>query len=138
MSWFTLEDEDSCGGASISGTSNGGATFFCQTRLSFEFDFGLIGPSFLTRSSSGSKLSLVEFGRSAPPHLLEVCFAHNDKVEIKCMGSVGGKTPTEPKLYIFSFLALGTLNHDKVDVMCIVLSSYLGDRIRRMSMNVAF
>jgi hypothetical protein len=49
-----------------------------------------------------------------------------------------GKTPTELKLYILSFLALGTLNHDNVDVMCIVLSSYMGDRIRRISMNVAF
>jgi hypothetical protein len=29
-----------------------------------------------------------------------VCSAHQDKVEIKCMGSVGGKTPTEPKLYL--------------------------------------
>jgi hypothetical protein len=98
----------------------------------------LIGPSFLTYSSSGSELSLIEFGGSAPLHLLKVCFAHNDKVEIKCMGSIGGKTPTEPKLYIFSFLALGTLNNDKIDVMCIVLSSDMGDRIRRMSMNVAF
>jgi hypothetical protein len=53
------------------------------------------------------------------------------------MGSVGGKTPIEPKPYIFSFLTLGTLNHDKVDVMCIVLSSFMGDRMRRMSMNVA-
>ena len=45
---FALEDEDSCGGASSSGTSDGGATaFFCQTRLGFEFDFGLIGLSFL-------------------------------------------------------------------------------------------
>ena len=26
--------------------------------------------------------------------LLEVCPAHKDKVEIKCMGSIGGKTPT--------------------------------------------
>jgi hypothetical protein len=68
----------------------------------------------------------------------KVCSAHNDKIEIKCMGSVGGKTPIEPKLYFFSFLALGTLNHDKVDVMCIVLSFYMGDRIKRMSMNVAF
>jgi hypothetical protein len=79
MSWFALEDEDSCGGASISGASNGDATFFCQTRFGFEFDFGLI----------------------APPHLLEVCSAHNNKIEIKCMGSIGGKTPTELKLYIF-------------------------------------
>jgi hypothetical protein len=103
MSWFALEDEDSCGGASISGTFNGGATFFYQTRLDFEFNFGLIGSSFLTCSSSGSELLLVEFGRSTPPHLLEVCSAHNDKVEIKCMGFVGRKTPTEPKLYIFLF-----------------------------------
>jgi hypothetical protein len=44
MSWFALKDENSCGGASFSGASNGGATFFCQTRLGFEFDFGLIGP----------------------------------------------------------------------------------------------
>ena len=49
---------------------------------------------------SNSKLSLVEFGESIPPHLLEVCSTHKDKVEIKCMGSVGGKTPTEPKLYL--------------------------------------
>jgi hypothetical protein len=27
------------------------------------------------------------------------------------MGSIGGKTPTKPKLYFFSFLALGTLNY---------------------------
>jgi hypothetical protein len=78
-------------------------SFFYQTRHGFKFDFGLIGPSFLTCSSSGSELSLIEFGGSAPPHLLEVCFAHNDKVEIKCMGSVGGKTPIEPKHYIFLF-----------------------------------
>ena len=49
------------------------------------------------------------------------------------MGSVGGKTPIEPKLYIFS-LALGTSNHVIVDIMCI--HSYnMGDKIRRMSMN---
>jgi hypothetical protein len=53
------------------------------------------------------------------------------------MCSAGGKTPTEPKLYIF-FLALGTLNYNKVDVMCIVLSSYMSDKIRRMSINVVF
>jgi len=47
VSQFTLEDGDSCGGASSSGASNGGATFFCQTRLDFEFDFGLTGLSFL-------------------------------------------------------------------------------------------
>ena len=68
--------------------------------------------------------------------MLELCFAHEDKVEIKCMGSVGGKTPTEPKLYLF--LALGTLDHDKVDVMCIVHSYNMGDKIRGISMNMAF
>ena len=52
------------------------------------------------------------------------------------MGSVGGKTPTEPKL-IYSSLTLGTSNHVMVDVMCI--HSYnMGDKITRMSINVAF
>ena len=50
---------------------------------------------------AGLELSLVELGGSTPPHLLKVCFAHEDKVEIKCMGSVGGKTPIEPKFYLF-------------------------------------
>ena len=49
---------------------------------------------------SNSKLPLVEFGGSTPHTLLEVCSARKDKVEIKCMGSVGGKTPTKPKLYL--------------------------------------
>ena len=84
----------------------------------------------------GSELSLVEFGGSTPPHLLEVCSTHKDRVEIKCMGSVGGKTPIEPKL-IYSSLTLGTSNHVTVDVMCI--HSYnMDDKIRSMSINVAF
>ena len=75
-------------------------------------------------------------GDRFPHTLLEVCSAHKDKIEIKCLGSVGEKTPTQPKLYLF-FLALGILNHDKVDVMCI--HSYnMGDKIRRMRRNVAF
>ena len=58
-----------------------------------------------------------------------MCSAHKDKVEIKCMGSVGGKTLTEPKLYLFFSLALGTSNHVTIDVMCI--HSYnMGDKIR--------
>jgi hypothetical protein len=36
------------------------------------------------------ELPLVEFGES-PHTLLEVCSTHKDKVEIKCMGSIGGK-----------------------------------------------
>jgi hypothetical protein len=62
----------------------------------------LIGPSFLTCSSSGSELSLIEFGGSAPPYLLEVCSAHNDKVEITCIGYVGGKNTNRTQtLYSF-------------------------------------
>ena len=69
--------------------------------------------------------------------LFEVCPAHKDKVEIKCMGSVGGKTPIKPKLDLFFSLALGTSNYVTVDIMCI--HSYnMGDKIRRMRMNMAF
>jgi hypothetical protein len=32
--------------------------------------------------------------------ILKVCPACKDKAESKCMGSAGGKTPTEPKLSI--------------------------------------
>ena len=39
--------------------------------------------------------------------------------------------------FIYSSVTLGTLDHDRVDVMCI--HSYnMGDKIRRMSINVAF
>jgi hypothetical protein len=40
---------------------------------------------------SNSELPLVEFGDQLPHTLLEVCSAHKEKVEIKCIGSVGGK-----------------------------------------------
>ena len=86
---------------------------------------------------AGSELSLIEFGDQLHHTLLKVCSAHKDKVEIKCMGSIGGKTPTKPKLYLLFFSSLGTLNHVKVDIMCI--HSYnMGDKITRMSINVAF
>jgi hypothetical protein len=51
----------------------------------------------------GSSLPLVEFwGVDKLLYiLLKVCPIHRDKAEIKCMGSVGGKTPTEPKLCSF-------------------------------------
>jgi hypothetical protein len=42
--------------------------------------------------------------------------AHRDKAEIKCMGSVGGKTPIEPKVY--SSLTLGILSKIKLMFMC--------------------
>jgi hypothetical protein len=57
-----------------------------------------------------------------------VCSSHQDKVEIKCKGSVGEKTPTEPKL-IYTSLALGRMNDAKIDVMCIVHSFSMGDKI---------
>ena len=98
--------------------------FSAKAILVLSLDFGLTGSSFLTCSSSlfcvlksticsrnwrhlvciiiaGSELSLVELGGSTPPHLLKVCSAHEDKVEIKCMGSVGEKITTEPKFYLF-------------------------------------
>ena len=65
-----------------------------------------------------------------------MCPAHTNKVEIKCMGSVGGKTPTEPKLYLF-FSNLRHIKQDEVDVIC--LFNYdLGGKIRRLSMNAVF
>ena len=70
------------------------------------------------------------------PHLLKVCSTHKDRVEIKCMGSVGGKTPTEPKL-IYSSLTLGTLSMMKL-MLCTLFIYIMGDKIRRLSMNVAF
>ena len=51
--------------------------------------------------------------------LLEVCSGHKEKVEIKCMGSVGGNSPTEPKLYLFLSI-LKYIEQDEVDVMCFV------------------
>jgi hypothetical protein len=67
---------------------------------------------------SGSKLSLVEIEESTnfSHTLLEVCLAHKDKIEIKCIGSVGGKAPTESKLYLF-FSNLRHIEQDEVDVM---------------------
>jgi len=79
--------------------------------LVLSFDFGL----------TGSDLSLVEiWGINWLSHtLLEVCPTHKDKIEIKCLGSVGEKTPTEPKLYLF-FSNLKHIERDEVDVMCFV------------------
>ena len=76
-------------------------------------------------SLAGSEPLLVEIGESTifPHTLLEVCPAHKDKVEIKCMSSVGGKTPTEPKFY--SFLSnLRHIEYDEVDVyvLCSIMS----------------
>ena len=65
-----------------------------------------------------------------------MCSAHRDKVEIKCMGSVGGKTPIKPKIYLFS-LAIGTLNMIKL-MLCALFSYNMGNKIRKLSMNVAF
>jgi hypothetical protein len=48
--------------------------------------------------------------------LFKVCPAHRDKAEIKCMGSIGGKTPTEPKVY--SSLTFGELSKIILMFMC--------------------
>jgi hypothetical protein len=70
---------------------------------------------------TGSEFSLVEiWGIDELLHtLLEVCHTHKDKVEIKCMCSIGGKTPTEPKLYLF-FSNLRHFEQDEIDGMCFV------------------
>jgi hypothetical protein len=52
----------------------------------------------------------------SPHTLLEMRFAHKDKVKIKCMISIGGKTPIEPEIYSF----FSSLRHDKIDVVYIV------------------
>ena len=58
-------------------------------------------------------------------------------VEIKCMGSVGGKTPTEPKIYLF-FSILRYIGQDDRLMLCALFNYNMGDKIRRLSMNVAF
>jgi hypothetical protein len=70
---------------------------------------------------TGSGPSPIEIGELTvfPLHLLEVCPTHKDKIEIKCMGSIGGKTPREPKLYLL-FSNLGHMEQDEIDVMCFV------------------
>ena len=52
------------------------------------------------------------------------------------MGSIGGKTPSEPK-FPYSSLTLGTLNKTKL-MLCDVFIYIMGDKIRRLCMNVAF
>ena len=78
--------------------------FSAKPILVLSFDFGLAGLEPL----------LVEIRESTifPHTLLEVWPAHKDKIEIKYMGSVGGKTPIDLKLY--SSLTLGTLNKIKL------------------------
>jgi hypothetical protein len=49
--------------------------------------------------------------------LLKVCPVNTDKVEIKCMGFVGGKTPPEPKRFVHYTLAFGILNEIKLMFM---------------------
>jgi hypothetical protein len=54
-------------------------------------------------------------------HILpEVCLACKDKVEIKCMDSVDGKTPIEPKFYL-SFSNLGHIEQDEFIVVHFVV-----------------
>ena len=77
-----------------------------------------------------NRLRVLEWVRSF--HLLlKVYPAYKDKVEIKCMGSVGGKTPTEPILYSF----LSILEHiiqDKL-MLYVLFISNKGGKIRRLA-----
>jgi hypothetical protein len=77
----------------------------------------IFGDTLMCLVVTSSELPLVEFGRIVSSHtLLKMCSAHKNKVEIKCMGSVGGKTPIEAKIYSF----FSSLRHDKIDVVYIV------------------
>ena len=58
-------------------------------------------------------------GDRLPHTLLKVYSAHKDKVDIKCMALLVGKHQQNQNL-IYSSPALGTLNYDKIDVVCIV------------------
>jgi hypothetical protein len=49
--------------------------------------------------------------------------AHKDKVEIKCMGSVSGKAPIEPKSFVHSSLTSGIVNKIKLKSMTWVIRS---------------
>jgi len=72
----------------------------------------------LVASNSGATLFLYVVGVSKPilcASLLLVENLHKDKVEIKCMGSIVGKTPTELEIYLSS-----NLGHDKIDIIHIV------------------
>jgi len=62
---------------------------------------------------------------------LKVSPAYKDKAEIKCMGSIGGKTPTEPKVHSF-ISSLRRIEQVKVDVY--VLCSFLTWVTMSMSM----
>jgi hypothetical protein len=87
---------------------------------------------------AGSELQLVEFwGIDKPLHtLLEVCSACKDKVEIKCMGSVGGKHQQNQN-FIYSSLISSTWSKLRL-MLCILFYCNMSDKIRRLSMNVAF
>jgi hypothetical protein len=63
--------------------------------------------------------------------LLEVCPTHKDKIEIKCMGSIGGKTPTKLN-FTYSSLILGTLNKMKL-MLCALFNYNMGDKIRSVA-----
>jgi hypothetical protein len=74
----------------------------------------------LVAPNSGSTLFISVVGISKPilcASLLLVENFHKDKVDIKCMGSVGGKTPTKLEIYLSS-----NLGHNKIDIIHIVHS----------------
>jgi len=74
----------------------------------------------LVAPNSGATLFLSIVGISKPilcAFLLLAENFHKDKVEIKCIGSVGGKTPIELEIYLSS-----NLGHNKIDIIHIVHS----------------
>ena len=83
---------------------------YAKPVLVLSFNFGL----------TGSKLLLIEIGESTDsPTLFLKRVLLIRQGEIKYMGSVGGKTPTESKLYLL-FSNLRHIEQDEVDVICCV------------------
>ena len=101
---------------------------FTKPILILSFDFGL----------TGSELSLVEFGESTDSPIL--CMKCVQLIKTRQRSSAQallvGKHQHNQN-FIYSSLALGTINKMKL-MLYVVFNYIIGDKIRRLSMNVAF
>ena len=101
---------------------------FVKPVLVLSFDFGL----------AGSKPLLVGIGESTvfPHTLLEVCHAHSIRQRSSAWALLVGKHQQNQN-FIYSPLTLGTSNKIKL-MLCALFIYIMSDKIRRLSMNVAF
>ena len=102
--------------------------FSAKPVLVLSFDFGL----------AGSKPLLVGIGESTvfPHTLLEVCPAHKTRQRSSAWALLVGEHQQNQN-FIYSSLSLGTLNNMKL-MLCASFIYSMGDKIRRLSMNIAF